>query len=248
MSPSFDRSDVRRNEMRAPSFEAVSTVALILGLSGCADQAAVLPGFQAQPSVIGLRIIDARPDEDKTTEYLSYIIFSCDYGIRRLGDEKTVPPRLTLLRRDLESALGRQVGNATITVSRYRIFFNRGAALREQTSSQFPGVMPALMLNAGSHCAQEETRGGWYAASEAKSPHSPFIVELEGTFAGKSVAVRTVYSPEKEFLGVLGEPETAAALFAAMRQATAALIEQLRAGNGTPPDRQDPDRHPPALP
>jgi hypothetical protein len=214
---------------------SVSVVAILAGVSGCAAQTALLPGYQERASSLGIRIVDDRPDEDKSTEHLSLLITSCDYGIRRLGDEKTVPPRLTLLRQDLETALGPQIANATVRVSRYRIFFNRGAALRGQTNAQYQGLIPALLSNAGSRCPKDETSGGWYAASEAKTPHSPLIVEVEGAVGAKRFAVRVVHSTNNEFAGAFGDPEAAAALFGAMRQATAVVIEQIRAGNGPPP-------------
>ena len=199
----------------------------ILFLAGCATKPAVLEGFQDHPSPIDLKIIDSRPADDKESEWLSLIVTSCDYGIRRWGDETTIPPKLTLLRRDLEDTLNNQLSNATITVSKYAIFFNGSAGLRHTVYSGSIGIVPAIMESMGSNCSKEETTGGWYAASEVTNSHSPIVIEIEAAFEGKNYNVRTVYSPEEE-LPVTGGLESASALFAAIHKANAALIDQIR--------------------
>ena len=67
----------------------ISTVIPVLAtvslLAGCATVPATLPGFQFRPPVSGFNLVDARPGEDKTTERLSLLITSCNFGVTRVG-------------------------------------------------------------------------------------------------------------------------------------------------------------------
>ncbi len=181
--------------------------------------------------------VDARPAKDKETEFLSLWITSCDYSIRRLGDEGDVPSKLGLLQQDIQSALGNSGG--AVTISKYTVYVNTSVMRRQGTYGTYGGVVPAIMSGIGSKCSKEETTAGWYAGAEITTPYSPIIVEIEADLVGKHYAVRTVYSPKEEFAGKFGEmwgsggvydPEATAALLDALHQANAALIDQIRQG------------------
>ena len=202
-----------------------------LFLTGCLSQTAVMQDYRDGSSIVGLNVVDARPAEDKSTEFLSLWISSCDYGIRRLGDEKTVPSRLVLLRRDLEESLGDQLANKTITVSRYRIFFNKGSALLQSNpgnrSLAGPLIMSALTPGTNS-CGLDKPEGGRYNSSEVSAAYSPIIIEIEVKLGAQDYSVRSVYSPKTELDGAFGERDEAAELFNAIRQADIKLADQLR--------------------
>lgn len=206
----------------------VAVLVATLGLAGCYKQTAVLPNFRAQMADADPWVIDARPQSDKETEHLSLLATSCDYGVRRLGDEKTVPPRLLLLQQDLEDRLGPLVQGRTLTVTRYAIYFNRAAGLRRGLGSSF-GIIGAVMSGIGSQCPKEKTTGGWYKAADVTTPFSPIIVNLEATFAGRRHVVRSVYSPTEELSMMFGEPKAASGLFEAIRKATNALAAKIEA-------------------
>jgi len=203
-----------------------------LFLTGCLSQTAVMQDFKEGPPIAGLNLVDARPAEDKSSEFLSVWISSCDYGIRRLGDEKTVPPRLALLQRDMEESLGDQLINKTIVVTRYRIFFNKSADLLQGNPGNRSGVIGPIVMAAVTpgpdSCGRDKPEGGRYNASEISTPYSPIIVEIEAKMGAQAYAVRSVYSPSKELDGGFGERDEAKELFNAIHQADVRLADKMR--------------------
>lgn len=216
-------------------------------LAGCASPPAVMQGYQAKPSEIGLKIVDVRPQEDRLTENLSLLITACDYGVTRHGDEVTVPSRLALLERDLESALGKQLSNSEVQIAQYRIFTNQASKYRamagEGAMSQIAGAgsilasalaggiaggSVAALQFAGSKCAKEEMRGGWYAGSELTAQRSPIIIEIKAGWKGKTYEARKVYTPQHEIIAWFGDQKNASELFEAMHQAHTTLADKMR--------------------
>jgi hypothetical protein len=177
-----------------------------------------------------IQVVDQRPADELKTSWLSLMITSCEYGIRRVADEKGAPSRLDGLRADLEAALGAPLAGKTITVTRYGSYFNTGAYNRGVTYSKFGGLIPDLMSTMGSKCAREDTKAGWYQGSEVTNISSPIIVELTASVDGKSYETRSVYSPETELNPFFSKDKNApAALGAALKKANAALIAQISA-------------------
>jgi hypothetical protein len=185
----------------------------------------------------GVSVADARKASELKTGTLSNWITSCDYGIRRLGDDGEGPPKLVLLKQDLDAALPAALAGKTLTISKYAVFVNVSAALRRGTYGSNPGIVGAVMSGMGSNCSREGTTDGWYGATEVTSVFSPIVVEVEATLDGKAFSARIVYSPDYETEGEFGErfwsgghfkPEALAALTLALHRANAALAEQLR--------------------
>ncbi|MBV9993229.1 MAG: hypothetical protein JOZ72_18300 [Alphaproteobacteria bacterium] len=202
---------------------AAACLAFALSLSACAVKPVALPDYQERAPDASFTITDARPEKDKTSEVLSYWATACDYGIYRIGDERTVPPKLVFLRRNLEDALGARLKGAALTVTRYRVHINSRAQLRNQLNGMYTGVVPAMLDAAGNGCTKDETSGGWFDASEVTTAFPPAIVEIEAAMAGKTYSVRAVYSTEGKNVDDAGTPE----LFNAMRKANAVLADQL---------------------
>lgn len=201
-------------------------------ITGCASQVAVLDGYQPVDAAIDLRIVDSRPEKEKSSELMSLLITSCDYGIRRLGDETTVPPRMVLLRNDLVRSLGVAAHGKVLTVSHYTIHYNNAAALRGSIYGPGVGLVAAAMQSMGSNCPREKTAEGWYAASELNSPHSPLIVEIVASIDGQQHTVRSIYAPPREFGGRFGEPDAARELFESIKRANTALSESIKSRAG----------------
>ena len=214
----------------------VLIVTCIPAFTSCtsAPSVAVIDDFRASENAARLQVIDQRADSDKSTEVLSYLVTSCDYAIRRLGDEVTTPSRLVLLQNDLARELGPVVEGKVLTVNRYTIHYNNSAVLRGAVYPGGAGAVGAVMKGIGSHCPREKTSGGWYEASEVNGPHSPLIVEIEATFGSQSLDVRTVYTPDQEF-SRFGEPAAARALFGAMERAHTLLAASIRRGETSSP-------------
>ncbi len=200
---------------------------LCLMASGCATQVAVLQGFEPSANDTSLTVVDARPAQEKTSEHLSRLVTSCDYGIDRLGDEATQPARMRLLQHDLVRLLGDKAKGMTVTVSSYTVHVNNARLLRTMVYGTNQGLIADMMEKMGKECPREKMTGGWYAAAEVNSQYSPVIVEITAQAGGKTHTVRTVFAPA-EMVGVsIQAPKTADVIFRAMRKATDTLAAQI---------------------
>lgn len=196
-------------------------------LSGCVSQVALLPDWQAEKAIVPFEIVDQRPDLERKSGSLSLLITSCDYAIRRMGDERTVPNRVDLLKRDLGQALSAPLAGKRIELKQYTVYLNKSAAMRDQVYGDKKGLIPAAMESMGSKCSKEETTAGWFAASEVTNPYSPFVVDIEVSIDGESYASHFVYSPPQEISSGTGEPASAQAIFEALRLANERLIKEI---------------------
>lgn len=71
-------------------------------------------------------------------------------------------------------------------------------------------------------------KAGWFEPDDVTTPYSPFIVQITLTIDGQTHSVRGVYSPDRELSAAFGVPDTAAAVFAAIRKADDKVILSLR--------------------
>lgn len=210
----------------------------VLGLCACQSPPPpnypVLPDFVERPAMPGFTFIDARPQQDRVTQGASPWITSCDFGVVRLGDEWTVPSKMTLLRRDLEDAFGNRLAGVTLTVTRYRMFRNQYVQMHQAATSGLPPLGAAIgeALLTPSGCPD-----GAYKASEVTLPGPPFIVEIAVTFEGREIAVRTVHSMPPVGQEPALMPGEASPMFVIIREADAALVEQLRHALDAQPPR-----------
>jgi hypothetical protein len=142
------------------------------------------------------------------------------------------------LRDDLNAALGPELAHKRLVISHYGIYFNHSNSARNATHNiagssggMVGGLLGGLMFKkdeVGSRCKRAEMKGGWFEASDVTTPYPPFIIEISCELDGQTHTVRSVYSTDKELTAASGNPETAAAMFAAIRKATDTLILNLR--------------------
>jgi hypothetical protein len=134
--------------------------------------------------------------QDSKKKTLSLLITRCEYGILRLGDDRTKPTRLEVLQSDLIDRLGDVITGKTLTVQRYTIFRNDSVNLRNNVYSNQQGIVAGVMRRMGTDCPKEKVSGGWYAAEEVTTQMPPYIAELEATLDGTPHSVRVVFSLE----------------------------------------------------
>lgn len=213
--------------VKSLSLSAVLIAAQLL--SGCASQTAILSGYSRPETTAPFQIVDSRPAAERTTKFMSLLITSCNYGVRQLGDKNLVPDRVALLTEDLNAALGEQLTGKTLELKRYGVHFNNAQALRNGVAKANQGLIVDMMKDMGSRCKREEMEAGWFEPDDITTPYSPFIVEVLLVVDGKPHSVRSVYSPDKEVSPAFGDPETAKALFAAIKKANEQVIASLRA-------------------
>ena len=177
--------------------------------------AALRPAL-AQEEIKPLVVIDLRPSEEKEGNGLLPLEGKCNKDVYRIADVATDPLKVDLLKKDLTMAFADAGGGNTLTVLNWSIYYNK----QVQKSHGFlnsVGIqgydVPAKenTRKAGSTCSRKESAGGWYQANELTTVYFPLISEFTGTYAGKPVNVRVVYSPpsklEGKFQGDAGDTE-----------------------------------------
>lgn len=209
---------------------ALSATALSVFLSGCVATNTVIPGYTDQPSKINFLIVDARPDEEKTTERMYELIGdSCNAGITQIGDDASAPSRLTILQQDIERKLGQRLSNTSLTVTRYRMYLNKHKGTIDKILPKdklLPGVANEVL---GLICTKDNTPVGWYDDNEVTNGNSPIIAEIAANYLGKQYSVRIVYSPDLEMVpAAFRTADQAPSVYAAMEKANLALIEKLQ--------------------
>ena len=203
---------------------AVTVVFLATSLAGCVGKIEKFDGYDDGPSKINFTITDARPAEDKETSMLSVWATSCELGIWSAGDDTTRPSRLEMLRQDIEHQLGDKVANSTLTVTRYRIFWNSSRQMLDASRSR--GLIGAILTP---DCTKDKTALGWYDPGEVTTFHSPIVIEIKASYKGKDYDARAVLSPEQEIAPPPGfrNTDTAPSVYMAIEKAHRTLIDQL---------------------
>ena len=134
----------------------------------------------------------------------------------------------------LQSELSKQLGSAgdgkTFTVLNWTIYYNQqlyggppGAKFVSGAGIPLPGR--EKVGDPGSKCSRQESTRGWFDGSEVTGKYSPLVSVLEGTFAGRPVGVRIVYSPQRKLEGKFkGEVIDSLAVLATVRETAEALV------------------------
>jgi len=173
------------------------------------------------------KVIDLRPKEEKDGFGLAPLEGKCNESVFRVADVASDPMKVTILEQDLVPLLGS--GGRTLTVLNWSIYYNKQVqtkgSLFENVGIQgysVPGKKKER--HAGSKCSKKESAGGWYQASELSTVYFPLISEFEGTYAGKPLSVRVVYSPQTKLPGEFkGESLDTEALVEAVHKTAEAL-------------------------
>ena len=196
----------------------------ILGLLSLV--AAMQPAV-AQDEDKPLVVIDLRPKEETEGSALVQLGGKCNEDVFRVPDVASDPLKVNILKADLEPLLG--TAGKTLTVLNWSIYYNRqvhkdGGMLRGIGVQGYSVPTADDKKKAGSKCSQKESAGGWYQAKEITSVYFPLISEFTGTFGGKPVSVRVVYSPNTRLAGKFeGEKQDSEALLDVVHQTSEAI-------------------------
>jgi hypothetical protein len=193
-----------------------------LSLLGCLRP---LLAQDAAPSQ-DLVVIDLRPKEEQEGFGLTALEGKCNEDVFRIADVASDPVKVEILKSDLSSLLG--VEGKTLTVLNWSIYYNKQVqhkgSMLEGVGIQGYSVPNKKKKEAGSKCSRKESAGGWYQASELDSVYFPLVSEFEGTFAGRPVSVRVVYSPHSKLAGQFkGDGKDTEALLEAVHKTSEAL-------------------------
>ena len=153
-----------------------------------------------------LVVIDLRPKEEKEGFGLSPLDGKCNKDVFRIPDVASDPLKVDVLKSDLVQMLPTSGDGKTLAVLNWSIYYNRqtqsGGGMLESVGIQGYSV-PAKekKKQPGSKCSRKESAGGWYEGKEATTLYFPLISEFEGTFGGKPVTVRVVFSSAPQARG-----------------------------------------------
>ena len=154
-----------------------------------------------------LVIIDLRPKEEKEGFGLAELDGKCNKDVFRIPDVATDPLKVDQLKADLVQMLPTSGDGKTLAVLNWSIYYNKqtqgsGKSMLDSVGIQGYSV-PASdkKKRPGSKCPRKESAGGWYEGKEATTLYFPLISEFEGTFGGKPVSARVVFSPPRKIEG-----------------------------------------------
>jgi hypothetical protein len=158
----------------------------------------------AQDADPKLVVIDLRPSEEKEGNGLKQLDGKCNEDVYRIADVATDPLKVDVLREDLSQI--RLSEPKTLTVLDWSIYYNKqvqksGSALRSVGIQGYSIPGSKKERHAGSRCTKRDSAGGWYEGAELHSIYYPLISEFTGTYGGRPVSVRIVYSPNVKLAG-----------------------------------------------
>ena len=190
--------------------------------------ASALPALaQDEAAQKPLVVIDLRPKEETEGSGLTALTGKCNEDVFRIADVASDPLKVDVLRQDLEP-LTISAGK-TLTVLNWSIYYNKQVQKKggflDGVGLQGYGVPTKdKSKRPGSKCPKKESAGGWYEGKEVTGVYFPLISEFEGTFGGKPVSVRVVYSPNAKLEGKFeGANADTAALLDAVHQTSEAV-------------------------
>jgi hypothetical protein len=201
----------------------------------------LVPGCATRPMVVAdsarsaqrplFELIDQRPEDERTTRWLSNTNSSCVYTVRQFGDDAISPDRVTLLRDNLDSRLHSELTGKTLLVTHYGIYINSSQRSRSSGSLRGGFLQSMLDLAVESHiehrCKPEEIAAGWLGSDDGKKAHSPVIIDITLSLDGRTLGVHSLYAPDREISIKTDDPDTASAISSAIKQATDQLITEL---------------------
>jgi hypothetical protein len=168
--------------------------------------AAIPAAALAQEESPQLVVIDLRPPEEKEGNGLKELEGKCNQNVFRIADVATDPLKLDILREDLSRI--EMIKPKTLTVLNWSIYYNKQTHGSSGNGVQSVGIGGYTIptgkkkeRKAGSRCTQRDSAGGWYEGSEIHSIYYPIVSELSGTYGGKPVKARVVYSPTVKLTG-----------------------------------------------
>lgn len=160
------------------------------------------PLMAQDPDSPKLVVIDLRPDDEKEGNGLAPLSGKCNDDVYRIADVASDPLKVNLLKEDLAPLVGT---DGTLTVLNWSIYYNKqvqkAGGLKGFGVQGYSVPTKDDKKKAGSKCSRKESAGGWYEAKEITTVYFPLISEFTGTFGGKPVNVRVVYSPTRKLPG-----------------------------------------------
>jgi len=180
-------------------------------------------------------VIDLRPKEEREGTGIFELDGKCNKDVFRIADVASDPLKVDVLKADLVEQLGLTGDGKTLTVLNWSIYYNKqvsggGPSLGSVGIQGYSVPGKSKERRPGSKCSQKQSAGGWYLAGEVTTQYFPLISEFSGTFGGKPISARIVYSPNTKlpgkFEGAAGDAEALLDAVHKTSEALAAAIVQ----------------------
>jgi hypothetical protein len=191
---------------------------------------------QETPASTEMVVIDLRPSNEREGNGLAELTGKCNKDVYRIADVASDPLKVEVLKDDLQQQLGLAGDGKTLTVLNWSIYYNKqvsgGGGGPTLSGVGIQGYSLPGKSNKekrpGSRCSRNDSAGGWYLAGEVTTQYFPLVSEFSGTFGGKPVSARLVYSPRMKLPGKFeGDPKDAEALTEAVHQTSEALATSI---------------------
>ena len=112
--------------------KGILVVGLMVAMQACSTPQ-IKPFFSEFEVVenTSFTIIDNRTAQDKLTDKGSYNRMSCDFGVRKIGDDEVLPHRVDYLVTRLEKEVGpKKLRGKSLKLNRFDIYFNYQLPMR----------------------------------------------------------------------------------------------------------------------
>ena len=202
---------------------ALLVLAVCVLLAGCVTRRsnASAPDVRPVPKA-SFVIVDRRPEDERTSRWLSDVVRSCAFTVRQYGDEATWPDRFSVLAESLDMALHERLAGKTLLVTHFGIYIN-GA---QRPSVHGDGLLQSLADYAaesrfGRLCAPEEVTQGWLEAGHKDAGGPVVIVQITFILDGRMHNVRVFENTSA--------PATGAAMVGAVKKAAERIVADLLA-------------------
>lgn len=188
------------------------------------------PAFAQDAAPAGeMVVIDLRPKDEREGTGIRELTGKCNEDVYTIADVASDPLKVDVLKADLVEQLGLAADGKTLTVLNWSIYYNKqvsggGPKLSGVGIQGYSLPGKSKEKRPGSKCSQRASAGGWYLAGEVTTQYFPLISEFTGTFGGKPVSARVVYSPNTKLPGKFeGAASDSAALIDAVHKTAETL-------------------------
>ena len=171
-------------------------VAVALLLAGCATERPTLAlgvGSVANASFV---LLDQRPRDERTTKWLSSVVYTCAFNVRQYGDDAVLPDRFALLADTLNATLHERLAGKSVRVAHFALYLNSSQRSRAAQSIRGDGLVQSLsdyaMVDRFDHlCTAEEMAAGWRDPGDPDTTHPVVIARITLVVEGRTYSVRS---------------------------------------------------------
>ena len=186
-------------------FRSLVLAVLILIIQGCASPQpkSFVSDFEILENT-SFTLEDIRSESEKSEKKSSSNVYSCDYGIMRIGDEDVVPNKIDYLTTRLEKEVGiEKLSGKSIQINQYDIYLNYQLNLRASFDvndyvsggSELTGMIAGLFSSF--QCWARDNYPGGYDLSKNTMLQPVGLAQIKLTIEDREFASRVEFIPDQ---------------------------------------------------